>query len=310
MNMHRAPLYLGLLATCLVACTDLLEKDLTGYGVVLLTPPDGHMTSSNVVVFRWEAVPRAEAYRLQLATPDLNGPVQFLADTLIPATSISLALLPGEYQWRVRGENPNSATAYYTRNLTVTEAASLEGMTPVLGTPASGVATAMEPVILTWLPLAGAMDYRVELRTGGATGPLVMAAIAEGTSYEAAGVPEGVYAWGVQAQNATSSSLFSHRSLRVDRTPPEAPVLLAPANGASLPNAPFVLQWQSGVDALTGTADSLYILSSDQQTVLSQPVSGTSWTDSLGPGPYSWYVRTADEAGNITGSVHRTFSIQ
>ncbi|MBK6882010.1 MAG: hypothetical protein IPH05_03505 [Flavobacteriales bacterium] len=39
-------------------CDDLLEEDLDGFGVVLLTPPDGYSTASNLVAFQWEPVPR------------------------------------------------------------------------------------------------------------------------------------------------------------------------------------------------------------------------------------------------------------
>jgi hypothetical protein len=294
----------------LTGCADILEKDLTGYGVVLLTPPDGYETTANVVQFRWEAVPEAEGYRLQLATPDMSNPVVFLADSLVPGTSLSLAIPPGQYQWRVRAENPNSHTAWYTRSVIVSEASSLDGLTPILAAPANNAAVAADPLVLTWSSLTGAEDYRVELRSGGSTGTLLLAEIVTGSSWSPAGVTEGTYAWGVQGQNTTSSSQFSYRTLRVDRTAPGLPVLISPTQGATLPNAPFTLQWQSGADSFTLTQDSLYLLSTDQQAIRSVLVTNAAWNDSLGPGTYSWFVRTLDEAGNRSTSVQRTFTVQ
>lgn len=298
---------LVLLAT---GCSDILEKDLTGYGVVLVAPPDGYTTSANVVTFRWDAVPETEGYRLQIATPDFLNPALFAYDTLVTNASYTAALVPGNYRWRVRAENPNSHTDYYERSLVVTEASSLEGLTPILLQPGSNSATSAATIAFSWNTLTGAQDYRFEIREDSQTGPLVQAQIVADTEIELTDIAEGSYAWGVQAQNATSSSIFSYRLLRVDRTLPTSPVLLAPTNNSTLPNAPFDFEWQSGSDAATSTTDSLFVLDSNAVAIRQLPMATTTYTDSLGVGDYTWYVRTTDEAGNGASSPLRAFTVQ
>jgi hypothetical protein len=310
--MNRSLLSIACLAGLLTlgGCADLLEKDITGFGVVLLTPPDGHSTSSNVLSFQWEAVPYAEGYRIQIATPTFANPVLFVFDSVVTSARFSASLVPGSYQWRVRGENPNSTTAYYQRSLVVTEATSLEGLTPLLIAPAQNAAIAADTIALSWQALSGAEDYRVELRSGSQSGELVSAQIVAEPSFSLSGLDEGPYTWGVQAQNTTGTSNFSYRSLTVDRTAPSPPVLLAPLAAATLPNTSFTFQWQSGGNAGAGATDSLFVEDNAQQTVRALLVPTTTYTDSLGTGTYTWYVRTTDLAGNGTSSTVRALTIQ
>lgn len=309
--MKRLPLILFITALILTTgCRDLLEEDLDGYGLVLLTPPDGYSTSANVVELRWESVPRAEGYRVQVATPDFQNPVSLLHDSLVTSNTFSLSLSPGAYRWRVRAENPNSHTSYYERALTITESASLEGLTPLLSAPVNNSVTAADTIIFNWQALPGADDHRFEVRVGDANGSLVHASITAATEVRMGGFSEGTYAWGVQGQNATSASLFAYRTLTIDRTAPGQPTLTAPANSAELPNAPFTFQWTSGQNAGTSATDSLFVNDTDEQTVRRALMNATSYEDSLGLGTYTWYIRTTDAAGNGTSSTTRTFTIE
>jgi hypothetical protein len=291
-------------------CDDLLEEDLDGFGVVLLTPPDGYSTASNLVAFQWEPVPRAMGYRVQIATPDFSNPILILHDSLVTAPHFTTALAPGAYRWRVRAENPNSETAYYQRALTITEATSLEGLTPLLIAPASNASTSDDPVIFSWQALSGADDYRFELRSGGQTGGIVLAQIVAGTELSLSTIGEGAYTWGIQAQNTNGTSNFSYRNLTVDSTPPGQPVLLVPAAAATLPNTTIMFQWQSGNNAGSGGIDSLFVEDGSQQPIRALLAPTPSYSDSLGTGPYTWYVRTIDSAGNGTSSTVRAFTVQ
>lgn len=294
---------------CLVACTDIIEKDLTGFGIVLLTPPDGDSTSANVVTFKWEAVPHATEYVFQIATPDLEHPLHYVADTVITAALLSLPLDPGTYAWRVRAKNGNSSTDYYQRTLVVTEASSLADLTPLLTAPAANAATAAEPVVFQWQALSGAEDYRFELRTGDQTGPLVQAQIVDGTQLSVASLAEGSYTWGIQGQSSGSSSLFNYRALRIDRTAPGSPLLIAPAAGATIQHTSFTFQWQSGTDAST-TTDSLFVTDANTVHVRALTVTDGSYADSLANGTYTWWIRTTDAAGNASDAASRALTVQ
>lgn len=309
MNTYRSFIMLCI-AILLSSCNDLLEEDLTGFGVVLLTPPANHSTASNVIQFRWEAVPRAVGYRCQIATPDFNNPVSYALDSLMTTTVFTTALAPGTYRWRIRGENANSRTDYYERTITVLEGSTLEGLTPLLLLPGDGATEASEPLVFTWQPLSGVEDHRFELRVGSSTGTLVNAQIIEEHTLELLGIGEGTYAWGIQGQNATSASLYTYRLLTVDRTAPGPPALIAPANEAVLPSTPFTLQWQSGSNSGSSSVDSLFILNGDDIGIRNLAPPGTTHTDSLGTGSYMWYVRTIDVAGNGSTSVLRSFTVQ
>ncbi len=304
---HALPSILLLLV--LTGCSDIIEADLTDLTVSLLTPQDRDTVSTNVVTFRWTEVPDAETYRIQIATPDLVAPELFLTDSVVSTPTVTFAMAPGAYEWRVRAQNSSSHTEYAVRRLVVVAATSLEDLTPILIAPTANAHLMEADVALEWEPLPGAQDHRLEVRETDQNGPLVLVQVITGGSATLSAWPEGIYVWGIQGQNNNSVSAFSYRTFTVDRTPPTAPLLIAPANNAGLPNTTFTFQWQSGTD-LNGTRDTLIVADANQVEVRRIGVAATSWPDSLGTGTYQWSVRTTDEAGNGTTSTLRTLTIQ
>ncbi|HEY0976987.1 MAG TPA: hypothetical protein VGE21_05910 [Flavobacteriales bacterium] len=296
------------LALLLTACDDLIERDIDGYGVVLLTPLDGQEIRSNVVAFRWEEVPYASEYVFQVASPNFSSPVDIVTDSLVTVPRIDLPLAPGTYTWRVKARNTNSGTGYYTRQLTVLQSDSIDDLTPILVAPGQAQVLSTTSVLFQWQAVQGAEDHRFELRQGGQTGPLINAQLISGTEVTINDIPEGALTWGVQGQSGGSSSQFNYRSLHIDRTAPAAPVLLAPNANASVPNSTTTFTWQSGTD-LSTTTDSFFVMD-DDVVIRSILASGTSYADSLGSGTYQWFVRTRDVAGNTTGSTPRTLTVQ
>ena len=301
------PLFAALLLT---GCTDVLEEDLDGVGVVLLTPQDGDIITSNVVPFKWESVPYATEYLFQVAKPDFNAPQLYLADSVIESSSLTFPLPPGTYAWRVRGQNSSSHTSFYQRTVVVEAASTLADLFPILIAPAANDALRSQDIPVLWQALGGAEDYRVELRQGDQSGPLVQAQLVSTPPYNFTSLAEGEYTWGVQAQNSSSVSNFSYRGFTVDRTAPSVPLLTAPAANATVPNSDILFQWQSGVDAATATTDSFFVTDANLVLVRQLPLTGTSYTDSLGTGVYQWSVRSTDAAGNGTTSALRTLTVQ
>jgi hypothetical protein len=294
----------------LTGCTDLIEEDLDGVGVVLLTPQDGDTITSNVVSFKWETVPYATEYLFQVAKPNFIAPQLYLADSVIESSSLTFPLPPGNYAWRVRGQNGSSHTNFYERRVVVEAASTLADLFPILIAPASNAALRSQDIVVSWQALGGAEDYRVELRQGDQSGPLVQAQLVSTSPYTFIALTEGVYTWGVQGQNSTSVSNFSYRGFTVDRTAPSTPLLTAPTASATVPNSDIQFQWQSGTDAATATTDSLFVTDANLVLVRQLPIAGTSYTDSLGTGVYQWSVRTTDAAGNGTTSASRTLTVQ
>lgn len=294
----------------LCACSDIIEADLDGVGVVLLTPAAGDSSSGNQISFRWEAVPHAQHYHLQVAKPDFTTPSSFPLDSVITSNTFTFSFAPGSYQWRVRAENTNSHTEWYTRSFIIISTESLEGQVPVLVSPASNLVTSHNSIAFSWDTLPHTIDHRFELRQGDQTGTLLQALIVPGSTVTLDALQDGHYAWGVQAQNdVPSASQFAYRLLTVDGTAPTAPLLLQPANNATTANAHVHFVWQSGTDALTTTRDSIVVFDSDLQVVLAQTVNAAPLNDSLGTGVYSWTVHTLDAAGNHATSNTFSFTV-
>lgn len=309
--MHKLLPFMLALVLLSSSCSDIIEEDLDGFGVVLLTPPADYTASSNQVEFRWEEVPNATSYRIQVCTPDFNSAVLFVLDSNTTATNHVLTMGPGEYQWRVRAENANSHTDWYTRSITVTSSETLAGLVPVLLSPMDGFISDTGVLTFDWDTLPYTVDHRFELRSNDQNGALLQATITSESELTLNSLADGRYAWGVQAQNdVPSTSDFAYRLFTVDATPPSAPIQLVPAAGATLPQAPFTFLWQSGQDVLTDTEDSLLVRNSLLQLVRQVGNLNGTYADSLGTGTYTWTVRTMDEAGNTTSVGPISFTVQ
>ena len=127
---------------------------------------------------------------------------------------------------------------------------------------------------------------------------------------------EGAYAWGVKSVNQTSSSAFSDRTIFLDLTPPNSPLSVSPASGASFADT-VVLKWNTGIDPGTVHAPVSRIVELSTDTLFGT----TFFTYTLSvdtvqhiftsPGTYWWRVYTLDQAGNISTnySAHRKIII-
>ncbi len=302
---------LALLASTLASCTDVIEEDLDGFGLVLLTPPAGHTSTGNQVDFRWEAVPNATRYHIQVCTPDFTAPISYALDSVVTEVYFSGLFDPGTFTWRVRAENDNSHTDWYTRTFSITSSQTLTGQVPQLLLPADDLITNMSVITFTWDTLPFTVDHRFELRANSSTGTLLQALITPENTITLNNLADGEYAWGVQAQNdVPSSSDFAYRSFIVDATAPSVPIQLVPSSGAIVDQAPFTFLWQSGQDALTSTHDSLIVRNAAQQIVRALGNASGTYADSLGLGTYTWYVKTVDQAGNSSLAGPLTFSVQ
>lgn len=120
----------GLIALFLVclfcACEEIFEVvDISNEQVELLAPTNESVVTDSVVNFNWNGVAEAEAYVVQIATPDFANAAQFVLDTLLVIDStfvgnrFSKTLQNNSYQWRVRAQNSDFSTDYSTNGFTV-----------------------------------------------------------------------------------------------------------------------------------------------------------------------------------------------
>lgn len=107
---------------CLLAmwgCEDFIVKDIGKSRVLLLAPADSISTVHSSQTFAWEEVAEATGYRFVIVSPGFARPERWLLDTLVRMNRFSYELPEGEYEWGVRAENPEYATIYTCRRLTV-----------------------------------------------------------------------------------------------------------------------------------------------------------------------------------------------
>jgi hypothetical protein len=98
-----------------MACTEFIAPNLSDWKVELIYPGDSLALKQRQLNFRWQELPEASAYQFQLASPDFERALTWL-DTLLEASQLRLALPEGHYQWRVRGLQESSETAFQLRS--------------------------------------------------------------------------------------------------------------------------------------------------------------------------------------------------
>lgn len=104
------------------SCDDLIVEDLADKDIVLVSPVDSTETEQTNITFLWEELEGVDSYLLQVAEPSFENATNIVLDTLLDVNSFSFDFSPGEYEWRLRGENSVSRTEYFYSKLTVQEA--------------------------------------------------------------------------------------------------------------------------------------------------------------------------------------------
>jgi|SRR5690606_16149556 len=104
------------------SCDDIIEvEDISEEEVVVLAPTHNAILSTQDVIFSWELIEEAAAYKLQIATPNFTEAIQIVGDTTVTALNFIKTLELGDYEWRVRAENSGYHTQYTTQKFTIEE---------------------------------------------------------------------------------------------------------------------------------------------------------------------------------------------
>jgi hypothetical protein len=310
-----------LLAGGLTACDDIIEPDITAQHVLLITPPDSSRATAVVQTFRWETVANARTYRIQLASPSFANPAKVFRDSTVRQEYFTTSLVPGTYQWRVKGLNGSYETSFSpTRTLFLDTTSSLTGQTLQVGQPAAGAVTNATTINFSWTPLPMAQRYQLHISPNPRlSGPAALDTLVGSATAVSIRLPRNsrVYEWRVKALNAKTSVESASRTFEIDVTPPQAPALVNPAASASFLALPVTLTWtRSATDAVQ---DSIFLYQANQITLMSgfpRLSSGMSLTLSatvfpLTSGTYYWATRSMDRAGNVgPQSVKRAFILQ
>lgn len=110
---------MAMLMCLLFSCDAILEPDISGSPITLLSPTHQATLQAGTNAFHWESVEGALSYRFQIATPSFENATQIVADTLTLETSASFLLQVGNYEWRVSANNSASQTSFNMQSFVV-----------------------------------------------------------------------------------------------------------------------------------------------------------------------------------------------
>lgn len=295
--LHRFILVIFLIA--FVSCEEiLLETDISDKKMQLVAPADNASFNSTGVTFTWEAVPDATQYRLQIAKPNFENPIQIVLDTIVSKTSFNQQLTIANYEWRVKALNSAYETAYSSRFFSVASNDDFQNNTVVLNTPTNNLITKTPLQNLSWQAIIGATNYQLQVYDSNST--VKLDETLTGTSYDYT-FPEGSYSWRVRATNGEKQTLYTSRTILVDKTAPNTPTLVSPVNASTTSNTTIGFQWNR--TAIPGSAekDSIYIYTNSAQTTLKLKAEAASpYSSTLTTGTYYWVVKAFDAAGNTS----------
>lgn len=300
------------------SCDDILEEDITNDIVHTVSPSEGAIIESNVVNFQWDNLDGANDYRLQVY--NLNQVRVY--DTLVNATSISLPMSEGSYQWRVRGENAGYMSSYsFPVFFEVDQSLDLTNQQVLLSSPVNNFITNLNNFTLSWENLAAADSYSIEIVNNSNGNTIVY----QQTNITTTSITlnntiitqNGNYSWKVKGVNTSSQTVFSSRSFSIDTVNPNQPQNSLPAtNSIQNLNQNINFSWTMPADSGLIQSTISYVIefssnSSFSTIIQSSNVTGTTFSQTFNSsGDYYWRIIAKDAAGNIgTPSTSFKFTI-
>jgi len=300
-------LFSFLFAFTFLSCEEvLMEDDISEETVVLLAPADNAQFFSTSVTLTWEPVQYATKYRLQIAKPNFATATEIVLDTELTTTSFTQQLNIGDYEWRVKAINSAYETSYVARRLTVVSNDEFENNIVVLNTPSNSLNSNIVNQTLSWNTVIGATTYQLQIFDNSST--LVSNQTLSTTSYSHT-FTEGNFTWKVRASNGTDYTLYSSRTILIDTTLPNVPILTAPTNASTTSSSNISFNWNRAPISGSQEFDSLYVYSNVGlvDLVFKKRVTNPHSETILDNGTYYWRMKSFDEAGNVS-AVSSTFS--
>lgn len=287
-------LLLGLLS-CeeIVLVDDISDKEMT-----LTTPANNSGLFSTGVSFSWNKIENADQYHLQVAKPNFTNPVEIVLDTLISKNSYNQQLNIGQYEWRVKAVNSGYETAYKTWSFEILNNDDFQNNTVVLLTPNNNLITKITAQKLAWQSIIGASEYQLQIYDSNSA--LVKEQSTSATSIDYT-FPDGSYSWKVRATNGSKQTLYTTRTILTDTKIPNTPLPSNPVNASS--TTATSINFQFSRTAISGSAetDSIYVYNESALTNLNfKDRVSSPYNKTLTKGTYYWYIKSFDEAGNVS----------
>lgn len=300
----------------LCSCSEFIERSIENKKVILNAPADSAQSNKYLQSFWWEQVDDALFYRLQIAIPSFDRPVELILDSLVKSNKFSMTVEPGSYQWRVRAENGSSQTAYATHTFTIFES-TIATQKVQLKLPGTSLVTNQGDLSFSWFGLFGAAQYRLQVDSLSNNfvdeSKMVTNMLTPNLESTIRLSRDQVYQWRVRAESDSAQSKWSSVStFTLDTKAPPKPSLNAPANNETV-SSPVNLSWNASTGAKKYR---LYIYKSNSAsfgTTFPLTLTATSYVLTTGDyaGALSWKLVAIDEAGNESAeSDIRVFTVQ
>lgn len=290
----------------LQSCDDVLEKDISNDIVQTIAPTNNQVITSNVVAFSWNNLEGADKYRVQV----FSGNTIF-RDSVVTQLSLSLPINPGNYSWRVRGENFAYNSSYSLSSpFSVQLSSDLSSQQIILTSPNDAYYTNNSNVTMTWDALSSASTYSFELVnvTNGNTVINQQNNLSNTTVTLGSTVinQNAEYRWKVKGVNSTSQTPFSSRKFYIDTVNPNQPSNSLPANNSTQTSGQSVnFSWTIPSDSGIVQSPIYYTIEFSNSSSFSTITQSTDVTVNNfqqtfnTAGDYYWRVTAKDQAGNV-----------
>ena len=270
-----------------------------------LTSPIGGAQASNPVTFNWSATDSsALQYRVWVS---LNGePFTDIGSTKETKLQHDFGTATGSGQWFVETLFENCPAVLSARANFVIPAAGCATAGPQIVSPLDGT-TATAPVVFVWSAVANATEYRVHWTLNGNDMDVLKTTDTSITHL----VPPGAVEWRVDAVFdgcPTTRSAKSHFNVLPAQTcVTEAPVLTAPADGATNLDSPVRFDW----NPVSNAVGYLVVLRNKDgsPTELAETTTRTAVTKAVSEGRNEWWVVAFFNGCPPQESKHQFFTV-
>lgn len=295
------------IATALLSggCDEFFEEDIEKDTITMLAPADGIETEIVTQTFWWHEIDGATGYRMQIVAPSFNSIEVFVVDTLVKGDKFETTLYPGDFEWRVRGENSAYQTDWSIARLSIIDSDDLTRQRIQLVKPLQDSFTNDAEVGFLWNALPKAQTYELRIFRDGWGQDLVLDSVGINTNNLGLLLEEGEFWFGVRAVNSSTQTLYSNNRFVVDRTLPTTPNPLSPANNEALSDSTVVFTWASNDPVWNSVVDSLFIYEkiSSQESILYHKAAYNNKTATVKlfrGRSYFWNLKSKDQAGNVS----------
>ncbi len=283
---------------CIVSCKSVLEEDIEGQKVSI-NAPNAPFLNEYTQTFWWNAMDGVTQYEVQLVRGSFDHIQNLVLDSITTGTKLSYTLIPGDYEWRIRGINGGYKSEYNGSKFTML-VSDIKNQYVLLTSPANTGYSNASPLMLTWATMYGADRYQIQVDKNNAfTTSMSVNTYTPATSYAFSPAEETVFYWRVRVFNNNSdSSLWSSvNSFTYDVTAPDKVVLTSPANNLTdLNTTTGTLKWTSLGTGIKYIVYTQYDSGVETQT---SPISANSYGYTGTDGQtVKWRVQAVDQAGN------------